>query len=271
MIPKTIHYCWFGGKPLPPLAEKCIASWEKYCPDYEIIEWNEKNYDISSAPLYVRQAYEAKKWGFVPDYIRLELIYNYGGIYLDTDVEIVKPIDDLLNLKGYAGFESDTCVNFGLGFGAEKGNKTIKYLMDSYLDKPFLKEDGTPDITASPIINTLSLNKLGLVSNGQKQTVDGFVYFSSDYLCPKSLYTGKITMTSNTFSIHHFDGSWLSEEMIYIRDLQHKLIDKMPKKLAHWSALIIGFTKYRGLLKMPSAMIQYKKKNLKERKKLKKQ
>ena len=110
MIPKTIHYCWFGGNPLPPLAVKCIKSWKKYCPDYEIIEWSEKNFDVSSAPLYVRQAYEAKKWAFVTDYVRLYAMTTCGGVYMDTDVELVKPIDTYLSHEAFSGFEDDTCI-----------------------------------------------------------------------------------------------------------------------------------------------------------------
>ena len=107
MIPKIIHYCWFGRNPKPKLAEKCIKSWKKYCPEYEIIEWNEDNYDLSSAPLYVRQAYEAKRWAFVTDYIRLQVIYENGGIYLDTDVELRKSLDPLLVHQAYFGFEDE--------------------------------------------------------------------------------------------------------------------------------------------------------------------
>ncbi len=120
MIPKTIHYCWFGRNPKPKLAEKCIRSWKRRCPDYEIIEWNEDNYDISSAPLFVRQAYEKKKWGFVPDYIRLDLINRFGGIYLDTDVEVLKRLDCFLENKSFFGLENNKYVALGLGFGAEK-------------------------------------------------------------------------------------------------------------------------------------------------------
>ena len=121
MIPKKIHYCWLGGAKKPKLAKKCIKSWKKYCPDYEIIEWNESNLDISSFPLYTRQAYEKKKWGFVPDYIRCWLVYNYGGIYLDTDVELIKNLDDLLKNPSFFGFESEKSVALGLAFGGEAG------------------------------------------------------------------------------------------------------------------------------------------------------
>ena len=129
MIPKIIHYCWFGRNPKPELAVKCIKSWKKRCPDYEIIEWNEDNFDISSCPLYVRQAYEAKKWAFVSDYVRLKVVYDEGGVYLDTDVELKKGLDALLAYDAYFGFEDGTHVNTGLGFGAVKGAPILKEMM----------------------------------------------------------------------------------------------------------------------------------------------
>lgn len=211
MIPKKIHYCWLGGNPLPESAKNCIRSWQKYCPDYEIIEWNETNYDFTKQP-YMKQALEAKKWGFVPDYARLDIVYQYGGIYLDTDVEIIKPFDELLKYAGFAGFESEDYVNLGQGFGAEAGNSMIKTLMDSYGDLSFVDEEGNLDMTASPELNTDTFEQNGLKRNGELQDIDGFVFFPPDYLCPKSLNDGIIRKTENTYSIHHFDATWYSEE-----------------------------------------------------------
>ena len=126
MIPKLIHYCWFGHNPLPKDAKRCIRSWKKYCPDYVIKEWNEDNFDISQCPQYVRQAYEAKKWAFVSDYVRLKLVHDHGGVYMDTDVELLKPLDRLLSHKAYFGFEDDGLqINTGLGFGAERGESVF--------------------------------------------------------------------------------------------------------------------------------------------------
>lgn len=126
LLPKTIHYCWFGNNEKPKLFYKCYKSWKRFCPDYEIIEWNESNIDISSCPLYVQQAFEEKKWAFVTDYIRLKIIYENGGIYLDTDVELLKPLDDLLVYNAYFGFEDEKHINTGLGFGAAKGFELLK-------------------------------------------------------------------------------------------------------------------------------------------------
>ena len=138
MIPKTIHYCWFGRNPKPALAQKCIQSWKKHCPDYTIMEWNEDNYDISSAPLYVRQAYEARKWAFVTDYVRLHVVHDHGGIYMDTDVELKKNPDALLEYSAYFGFEDGQYVNTGLGFGAIPGHPFLKEIMADYEGIPFI-------------------------------------------------------------------------------------------------------------------------------------
>lgn len=124
MIPKKIHYCWFGRNPLPELAVRCIESWKKYCPDYEIIEWNEDNYDINKIS-YVKEAYQARKWAFVTDYVRLDVVNQYGGIYLDTDVELLKSLDPLLKYKSFFGMEEGKFIATGLGFGAEKGTKIL--------------------------------------------------------------------------------------------------------------------------------------------------
>ena len=224
MIPKKIHYCWIGGNPLPKSAKKCIASWKKYCPDYEIIEWNETNYDFTQNR-YMKEALEAKKWGFVPDFARLDIIYQHGGIYLDTDVEIIKPFDSLLNSKGFAGFESPDYVNLGQGFAAEPGNMVIKKLLESYDELKFKNDDGSLNLVASPELNTGTLKEIGLIANGEKQTLeDCFTIYPSDCFCPKSINDGIIRKTKNTFSIHHFDSTWFSE------DQQKEKLDRWERK-----------------------------------------
>lgn len=215
MIPKIIHYCWFGRGEKPELAVKCIESWKKYCPDYQIIEWNEDNIDLSKTPLYTQQAYEAKKWAFATDYVRLWAVYNYGGIYLDTDVEMLKPIDDLLELTGFIGFETHKNVNTGLGFGAEKENSIIKTLMDSYNLKSFAKKDGSLDLTPGPILNTDVLVSQGLKLNNKMQTTGNVTILPCDYLCPQNIYTGKTKITKNTYTIHHYAASWVDNKKLY--------------------------------------------------------
>ena len=214
MIPKRIHYCWFGGNPKPKLAEKCIKSWKKYCPDYEMNEWNEDNFDISSAPLYVRQAYEAKKWAFVTDYVRLKVVYDHGGIYMDTDVELKKNLDPLLEYHAYFGFEDGVHVNTGLGFGAEKGAKILADMMEVYADISFVRPDGKQDTLTCPMRNTDALVQYGMRQDNSKQTLEGdILILPSEYLCPLSYYNGIKRMTSNTVSIHHFATTWQTEEM----------------------------------------------------------
>jgi len=205
-IPKIIHYCWFGGNPLPDLAQKCIASWKKFCPDYRIKEWNESNYDVRNIP-YISQAYDAKKYAFVSDYARLDIIYEHGGIYLDTDVELVKPLDNLLNLNGFMGFENGKLCNTGLGFGATSKLPIIKELRDIYTSLYFIKEDGNFNQTPCPYYQTDLLLKKGLLQNDSKQTIEGLTIFPKEYFCPKN-YLGETNLTKDTYSIHHFDASW---------------------------------------------------------------
>lgn len=210
MIPKIIHYCWFGGKPKPELAQKCMKSWEKYCPDYELMEWNEKTYDISAAPLYVRQAYEAKKWAFVTDVVRLFALYQYGGIYMDTDVEVVKPLDQFLVHAAFSGFEDETAIPTGI-MAAEKGHPLIGQLLSYYDDRPFLK-DGKPDLTTNVTVITKILSGRGFCPNNSLQEVAGLTLYPHDYFCPCDHKTYHITRTENTHTIHHFAGSWLTPE-----------------------------------------------------------
>lgn len=231
-IPKIIHYCWLGGKPKPESVLKCIESWRKFCPDYEIKEWNESNLDVF-ANEYTRQAYEAKAWGFVPDYLRLWIIYTYGGIYLDTDVQIIKSFDSLLSFPAFAGFERGTgdsegyYVNFGQGFGAEAYNEVILQHMNIYHDLLYKNPDGSFNRVASPHYTTQVLVDYGLNRKENScQRLNGIVIFPDDYFCPKSFATGIIKTSRNTYSIHQFDGSWYSEE----EQLQRKQWEKAARR-----------------------------------------
>ena len=208
-IPKVIHYCWFGKGEMPPLAEKCIKSWKKYCPDYKIICWNEENFDITQNQ-YMREAYEAKKWAFVSDYARLKVIYDNGGIYLDTDVELIKPIEDLLDNDGFMGFDEKGIVATGLGFGAKKGNKIVEEFLKDYDNIPFVLPNGEYDLTPCPNRNTDTLKRLGMDVSVNNQTFLDTVFLPSEYLCPMDYYTGKKTITKNTYSIHHYSATWTS-------------------------------------------------------------
>ena len=209
-IPKVIHYCWFGKGKMPAIAEKCIKSWKKYCPDYEIICWNEDNFDLTQNR-YMREAYEAGKWAFVSDFVRLKVIYDHGGIYLDTDVELIKPIDPLLENSGYVGFDEKGLVATGLGFGAEAGNEIVGAFLKDYDDLPFVLADGSFDLTPCPDRNTAALKRLGMDIQNHDQDFMGMKFLPYEYLCPMDYYTGKKTLTKNTYSIHHYCASWTSK------------------------------------------------------------
>ena len=212
-IPKKLHYCWFGRNPLPESAKRCMESWKKYCPDYEIIEWNEDNFDLGKNR-YAREAYEHKKWAFVSDYARLKIIYEQGGIYLDVDVELIRPLDELTVLDGYMGFEEGMDrklrIATGLGFGARAGHPIVKALMEDYRDIPFVKEDGSLDTESCPGRNTRTLGRLGLRADNSRQEIDGMVFLPTEYLAPVRFFQRKKQITKNSVSIHHYDGSWLS-------------------------------------------------------------
>ena len=212
-IPKIIHYCWFGRGEKPELAIKCINSWKKYCPDYVLKEWNEDNFDINSN-LYVKQAYENKKYAFVTDYVRLFALYSEGGIYMDTDVEVLKPIDEFLKHKAFSSFENNNKIPTGI-MGAEKGNEWIKDLLDEYLNLRFVKENGDLDTTTNvERITNLTEKQYGLKKESSYQELkNGIVtMYPYDYFCPKDWETGEINLTENSYTIHHFNGSWHSEK-----------------------------------------------------------
>lgn len=210
-IPKVIHYCWFGGNPIPDKYKKWMESWHKYCPDYEIVEWNESNYDVTKNA-YMYEAYQCKKWGFVPDYARLDIIYNHGGIYLDTDVELVQNLDDLLYQDAYFGFEREENVNLGLGFGAVAKSNILLQMKEYYENHYFIKENGEMDLTASPVIQTDILQKTGLRMDGEYQRFGNVSIYPEKVLSGKCPYTRRVRLTPYTRSIHHFEATWTDEE-----------------------------------------------------------
>ena len=210
-IPKIIHYCWFGGKSKPELAEKCIRSWKKFCPDYEILEWNEGNFDVSAAPKYVQQAYAQKRWAFVSDYVRLKALTEMGGVYMDTDVEVIKPLDPYLEHTAFAGFEHPQRVQTGL-LACEKGFPLFVDFMAHYDTASFLNSDGTPDVTTNvEVLSKLCLQR-GMVCNDTFQEVDGLAIYPREVFCPIDFDTKKLKKTRNTVTIHWFSGSWHTEE-----------------------------------------------------------
>lgn len=208
IIPKKIHYMWLGGKNIPPGLQNCINSWHKYCPDYEIIRWDESNYDVEKC-IYMKQAYHHKKYGFVPDYARLDILYNYGGIYMDTDVELVRNLDNLLCQEAFSSVEKWQVINFGGCSGAVRGHSSLQPFLRAWEAREFIKEDGTQDILSSGYVDTRVALDNGYVLNGRNQNVMGMNIYTYDYFHPYDYMSGKTEVTDDTYAIHHFNGSWL--------------------------------------------------------------
>ena len=207
MIPKVIHYCWFGRNPLPPLASKCIASWKKYLPDYEIKEWNEDNFDVNIIP-YTKEAYEAKKYAFVSDYARFWILYHYGGLYFDTDVEIIKPLDDIIDRGAFMGLESMLNCNPGLGLGCAPNLDQYRKILDVYGMLHFRQTDGSLNLKTVVEYTSELLIKDGLTSRSGIQKIDNIYIYPPEYFCPINIITKKMHITQNTRTIHHYMGSW---------------------------------------------------------------
>lgn len=219
MIPKTIHYCWFGRGPLPKDARRCINSWRRHFPDYEIKEWNEDNFDIS-ANRYIEEAYRQKKYAFVSDYARFKVLHDHGGVYFDTDVEVIRPMDEMIVAGPFMGFEKSLAtnghgqggqlgVNPGLGMAAEAGMPWMKEILDYY-------DNITFDISEGTIVyhTTRLLVRYGLKEENAVQHVAGFIIYPDDYLCPMDSTTGIVTKTANTVSIHHYSCSWMDHNTL---------------------------------------------------------
>lgn len=225
MIPRKIHYCWFGGKELPEDVKSYIETWKKYCPDYEIIEWNENNFDVTQNQ-YCKEAYEAKKWAFVSDYARLKVLYDFGGIYMDTDVEVVRPLDDLLQYNWFSGFESEDRIPTGT-MGAGWNSTVIKIFLDNYNERHFIKDDGSFDLTTNvEVMTKLLKEKYKVQLNNTRQIFDNnSLLLPFDYLCAKSFFTGEISKTENTYTIHHFKGTWRTKNDIK-KDKVRKILVK---------------------------------------------
>lgn len=222
-IPKIIHYCWFGEKPLPILAEKCIESWKKYLPEYKLVLWNEESFDIDSHP-FTRQAYISKKYAFITDYVRLYALFNFGGVYMDTDVEVLKNFDAFLKYKAFSGFENETVIPTGI-MAATKGHATVEKLLAYYNEKSFISKDGTLRMTPNTQIISEILENEGFKRNGEYQVLNNdFHIFPRDYFCPHDYYTGLQYFSSNTFTIHHFSGSWLPKRKRITIKLKYLLI-----------------------------------------------
>lgn len=231
-IPKVIHYCWFGGNPFSDKELACIESWKKYLPGYEIRRWDESNWDFRCCD-YVSEAYDAKKWAFVSDYARLDILYREGGLYFDTDVELIRPIEDILERGPFMGFEMDFdptkleggTVAPGLGLAANPGLGLYETILASYEGEHFVKGDGSLDTTTIVTRTTQVLLEQGLKLQPGIQEIDGVIFYPSDYFNPKDMWTGDIRITENTRSIHHFSMSWLGEKELF----EHRVGKRLRK------------------------------------------
>lgn len=233
MIPRKIHYCWFGGNPLPESAQICIDSWKKYCPEYEIVRWDETNFDVNTCT-YTKEAYDKKKWAFVSDYARFWILYHVGGVYFDTDVELIKPIDDLLLRGPFMGVEvdykgtanSDKLINPGLGLAAPPGLHLYKEILDYYQKLYFVMSNGRIDDTTvvKHMEKILRNHTLVQESNEIIRCEEIFIY-PKEYFCPLDYGTGELNITSNTRSIHHYTATWMEKG-----DLQNAEVFRLCKK-----------------------------------------
>lgn len=219
MIPKIIHYCWFGRNPLPSSAKRCIASWKKYLPDYEIKEWNEDNFDVNRIP-YTRDAYAAKKYAFVSDYARFWVLYHYGGVYFDTDVEVIRPMDEFIAKGPFMGWEKPGSTGVysiapGLGLAANKEQPLYQEILHGFEHLNFYDENGERNkYSMIPLVTDL-LTQKGLKKDGNMQVIDDVILYPSEYLCPMEYFTGKVTITDNTYAIHWYTMTWLPKTAIW--------------------------------------------------------
>ena len=244
-IPKVIHYCWFGKAPLSELAMRCIASWKQYCPDYKIVEWNEENFDVNTN-IYVKEAYDERGWAFVSDYVRLYVLFNYGGVYLDTDVELLKSLDSLLTNKGVLGFEAEKRIQTGV-MASVIGNSIFKEFLDDYRNINFKKSDGSCDLTSNVARVTNICKKHGFLLNNTLQEVDDLILLPIEYLCPKNWETLEVNITENTLCIHHFDGSWLEDEKRFAINLKQKVKCITSCLLIYRMIDFVAAVRYRGV------------------------
>lgn len=251
MIPHIIHYCWFGHNPLPELAQKCIASWKKFLPDYEIREWNEDNFDVNMIP-YTAEAYRQKKYAFVSDYARFWILYRYGGLYFDTDVEIICPMDDIIERGCFMGFEVDPdgkntpgkyaprytfAVNPGLGTGFFKGHPFLQKMMQLYATLTFHDAEMNPWLKTIVAYTTEALVEEGLQNKKGIQRVGDITVYPHEYFAPINVISGKLHITPSTHTIHHYMGSWDNKN--------HSIKDVIRNILPEWVFLLNNRIKRR--------------------------
>lgn len=229
MIPSKIHFCWFGSNNFSPTAIACIESWKKFLPGYEIIQWNEQNYDIRKIP-YIAQAYDAKKYAFVSDYARFDILYNHGGIYFDTDVELLKDISEIIQQGNWCALETAGLINPGLGIATEPGNNIIKLMLESYKNSSFSKENKYNHLTVVDRFSNI-MKKYGLSNKDETQHISGFNVYASEYFCPKNVETGRVNVTKKTAAIHHYEASWIEDWQKEFQTFKHSFLQRRKNNL----------------------------------------
>ncbi|MDE6946188.1 MAG: hypothetical protein K2P14_03275 [Anaeroplasmataceae bacterium] len=235
MIPKIIHYCWFGRKQKSELVKMCINSWRTFCPEYKILEWNEDNFDLTFN-CFIQEAYAAEKWAFVTDFVRLHVLYEYGGIYMDTDTELIKNLDLFLQDNAFIGYETAKTISTSL-IGAMKGNVWIRHCMSYYEERHFFLSDGhINDITNVEIITAEITVFYNINLDGKLRHLEDITLYPKRFFCPKNALSGRIDIMPDTYAIHHFDGSWLSSE----EKEKKKRLEKYRKYFGWWLGLQIA-------------------------------
>lgn len=247
-IPKIIHYCWLSDEKFPVLIQKCIDSWKEKLPDYEIKCWNTENFDVNICR-YTREAFQEKKYAFVSDYVRLYALYTEGGIYLDSDIEVLKKFDDLLENTAFTGFEKNDTTVAAWIFGSEKENPIFKEFLNYYTDKSFILPNGEYDLTPNPIPITDICVKHGLLLDGKKQKLNDITVYPRDYFCPYNRATEELNITENTYTIHYFNGAWINDDKKQII-AKRKQVVKRYGKLAGYLYYGFGVWKTEGIKKL---------------------
>lgn len=253
MIPKIIHYCWFGGNPLPESTLKYIESWKKYCPGYEIKRWDETNFDLEFCD-YVREAYKARRWAFVSDVARVWVLANHGGVYFDTDVELLKPLEPLMQYQGFTAFESKFQIGMGI-LACEAGSPVFREFLEMYKGEHFRMPDGSfnTDVIGRRFKNICL--KYGFVPDNTLQTIKDITILPKDFFYPSDPVTKEFKITDNTYTIHYYDASWVSPVDIYGRTQQEKF-KFVPKKFRPGFTRFVGILKYEGMKGLCSELLE---------------
>ncbi len=256
MIPKTVHFCWLSGDPYPSSIQKCLDTWQKHLPDYEFVLWDTNRFNLDEH-VWVKQAFEAKKYAFAADYIRLYAVYHYGGIYMDTDVEVVKPFDDLLHRPYFVGAEGDGIIEAGV-FGAQKHTSWLKPCLEYYTGKSFIKADGSLDTWTLPRIMMQQISTQRdfkevlpnqISPENQETDQDTLYMFPKDFFCAKNHGTGVIEKTQNTYSVHHFAMSWIPKNHTFLPNLKRKLMGVLGVNTVNTIIKVLRLERIKNALK----------------------